>query len=135
VKGGVGMRKVILLVFALSLWTAACGENMLQAESKAPTDTHKVTIGSFASNLSGQRRVISVSIDADIEIHKALNDIQENKPAIKEAIIQLISQKTFAELSSEDGKALLGTELAAIINKILGSQAIKRIYFTELQIE
>ena len=129
------MLRVIWLVFALSFWLAVCGQTSLQAETKTPASIQKIAIGSFASNLSGQRRVFKVSIAADAEFDKSAKDIQEKRPAIREAVIQLISQKTFEELSSAEGKELLGTELAASINKVLGYPAIKRIYFTELQIE
>ena len=126
------MRKVIFPIFALFLWMLVCGAVPLQAEPKAPENIQKVTIGSFASSLSGQRRVFDVSIDADAGFDRSAKDIQEKRPAIREAVIQLISQKTLAELTSEESRELLEAELAESINKVLGYPAIKRIHFTDV---
>ena len=125
------MRKVIFSIFALSLWMLACEAKPLQAEPKA-SEIQKVAIGTFASNISGQRRVFDVSIEADAALDRSASAMQERRPAIREAVIQFISQKTLAELSSEEGRDLLEAELAESINKVLGYQVIKRIYFVDV---
>ena len=125
------MRKAIFPIFVVSLWMLACGAQTLQAEPKA-SEIQKIAIGSFASNISGERRVFDVAIDADAEFDRSPSAIHERRPAIREAIIQFISQKTLAELSSEEGRELLEAELAESINTVLGYPAIKRIYFTDV---
>jgi len=62
-------------------------------------------------------------------------EIKVRMPEIKDAILLLIGNKTFKDLSDLQGKLQLRVELMARLNKILKEGKIKNIYFTDFVIQ
>jgi flagellar FliL protein len=56
-------------------------------------------------------------------------------PQIRDAILLLIGNKTFAELSDLQGKLQLRAEIIARLNKLLTTGKVKGIYFTEFVVQ
>ena len=65
----------------------------------------------------------------------AVRDIQAQSAKIRDAIIILLSSKTYAELSSTEGKMQLKNEVAARLNQILGTPRVVRVYFTDFVVQ
>lgn len=64
--------------------------------------------------------------DPDIE-----EEIARKKPAIRDAIIVLLSSRTYAELRNANGLKKLRTDLLRTVNNILTSGSVKALYFTQ----
>ena len=62
-------------------------------------------------------------------------EVNQRMPQIKDAILLLLSNKTYSELSDLQGKIQLRAELINKLNGILQQGKVKRIYFTEFVVQ
>ena len=63
-------------------------------------------------------------------------DIEKNLPKIKDAIILLLSSRTFEEIADRGGKMRLRNEIIQQLNSVLKSEnKVKNVYFTEFVVQ
>lgn len=74
-------------------------------------------------------------MEVEVSTPDAVRELDAQAPKVRDAIIILLSGKTYAELSTADGKMLLKNEVAARLNQILGTPRVVRIYFTEFVVQ
>lgn len=66
----------------------------------------------------------------------ALEDqLKERSPVIRDAIIKILREKSFQELKEPDSPARLQKEILYAIDKIMGKNRIRAVYFKELVME
>lgn len=58
-------------------------------------------------------------------------EIDKLKPKVRDIIIILLSAKTYAQVSTKEGKDSLREEIRDQVNLFLTKGQIKRVYFTE----
>lgn len=87
----------------------------------------------FIVNLAdpGGIRYLKVSMQAELDSDKLADEIEKRKPQIRDIILTVLSSKTYAEVSTAQGKLALKQEIMRRINLTLTSGAVKGIYFTE----
>jgi flagellar FliL protein len=92
-----------------------------------------VPLETFLVNLSGSRGRKLVKINMELEMSSA--DVQEEvekiKPKIRDYIIIIISSKTYAEISTKEGKDALREEIKNQVNLFLTKGQIVKVFFTE----
>lgn len=80
-------------------------------------------------------RYLKVGMEVEVSAADAVRDIQAQSARIRDAIIILLSSKSYAELSSSEGKMLLKNEVASRLNQILGTPRVVRVYFTDFVVQ
>ena len=92
-----------------------------------------IPMETFLVNLSGNRgnKLLKVNMDLELEGGKIAEEIDKRKPQIRDIIIILLSSKTYAQLSSPEGKEYLRDEIRDTVNSFLTTGKIKRVLFTE----
>lgn len=92
-----------------------------------------VPMETFLVNLSGNRgnKLLKVNMDLELQGAKVAEEIDKRKPQIRDIIIILLSSKTYAQLSSPEGKEYLRDEIRDTVNSFLTTGKIKRVLFTE----
>lgn len=92
-----------------------------------------IPMETFLVNLSGNRgnKLLKVNMDLELEGGKIAEEIDKRKPQIRDIIIILLSSKTYAQLSSPEGKEFLRDEIRDTVNSFLTTGKIKRVLFTE----
>lgn len=92
-----------------------------------------IPMETFLVNLSGNRgnKLLKVNMDLELEGGKIAEEIEKRKPQIRDIIIILLSSKTYAQLSSPEGKEYLRDEIRDTVNSFLTTGKIKRVLFTE----
>ena len=92
-----------------------------------------IPLETFLVNLSGNRgnKVLKVSMDFEVEGERIGEEIDKRKPQIRDIIIILLSSKTYAQLSSTEGKDFLRDEIRDTVNAFLTKGKIKRVHFTD----
>ena len=73
---------------------------------------------------------MEVEVNADVS-----KELQGNSARVRDAVIMLLAGKTYADVTSPEGKVLLKAEVAARLNQILGAQRVIRVYFTDFVVE
>lgn len=110
-----------------------------EAEKVHEEETSKEFIGklvpleTFLVNISGSRGRKLVKINMELEVTNAevQEEVEKIKPKIRDYIIIIASSKTFAEISTKEGKDALREEIKNQINLFLTKGQITKVYFTE----
>ena len=70
-----------------------------------------------------------------MENEETVVEVNERMPQIRDSILLLIGNKTFAELNDLQGKLQLRAEIIVRLNKLLKKGKVKGIYFTEFVVQ
>lgn len=106
-------------------------------EPVEPGDTELVSLPTFVVNLADPlgRRYLKIAIDVEVIDKKAAEQLNASESKIRDAIILLLSSKTFADLSTMEDKISLKQEIVERLNQVLGGSKVMRVYFTEMVVQ
>ena len=92
-----------------------------------------IPLETFLVNLSGSkgRKLAKVNMELEVEGQEIEEEIDKLKPKIRDVIIVTLSSKSFAQISTKEGKDILRDEIRDRVNLFLTKGQIKRVYFTE----
>ncbi len=76
-----------------------------------------------------------VSITLELSAPEVTLEVQKREPIIRDAIIEILSNKTSSELRSPEGREQLKLELIKRINTILVQGGVRNVYFTEFVVQ
>jgi len=82
-----------------------------------------------------ETRYLKAAITLELENAAGVDEINERKPQVRDAILLLMSSKTFSELRDLQGKMQLRADLLERINGILQRGKVKNIYFTDFVVQ
>lgn len=107
-----------------------------QIMSPQKTLLNIVTIPTVTINLADKDniRYLKVGFDIEVSTEDAAKALEEQKARIRDSIIILLSSKTYAELSTTEGKLRVKNEISTRLNQILGVPRVVQIYFNEFVI-
>lgn len=108
---------------------------IINAENAAKSDDTHVKLQTVMVVLADGDRYLTMGLDAETKDDKTMVDIQNNMPKIRDATIILLSQKTYADIATPDGKIALKNEILERLNNLLGYDGIERLYFTEFTVQ
>ncbi|MCT4535836.1 flagellar basal body-associated protein FliL [Halodesulfovibrio sp.] len=109
----------------------------VQLEPADSSDSQIITLPTFLVNLSDPlgRRYIKLTLDVEVASPDAAQVLENAGAKVRDAVILLLSSKSYADLASLESKLLLKNELVTRLNQIIGSSKVVRVYFTELVIQ
>lgn len=121
------------------------GDPQVSAEEQAKAEKEAaaknvgpmIDIASFIVNILDDdgTRYLKTAITLEVDDQATAEEINLRMPQLKDAILLLISNKTFAELRDLQGKLQLRAELTTRINSLLKSGQVKQIYFTDFVVQ
>jgi len=152
-KSGGGLMPIInlvLLVLLLGLggfntWTLMQMDAPAAAEKVAPTaDTAipeaddpgdgpvvEMDLDDVTVNLADPNRYLKVKIKLSLRNEEAKTKIEEKKSEINDLLITLMSGKRFEDIRTPLGKYELKEELVHRINKTVGGNPVRKLFFTD----
>ena len=112
------------------------GEKLAQEEEAKSKDFigKLIPLETFLVNLSGSRgrKLLKINMELEVDNEEVLAEIEQLKPKIRDIIIVILSSKSYAQVSTKEGKDILRGEIRDQVNLFITIGQIKRIYFTEL---
>ena len=92
-----------------------------------------VPLETFLVNVSGSRgrKLVKMNMELELTNAEVQEEVEKIKPKIRDYIIIIASSKTFAEISTKEGKDALREEIKNQINLFLTKGQITKVYFTE----
>ena len=92
-----------------------------------------VPLETFLVNLSGAhgRKLLKINMELEVNNADVQEEIEKIKPKIRDYIIIIVSSKSFAEVSTKEGKDSLREEIKNQINLFLTKGQINKVFFTE----
>ncbi len=144
-----GKKKLILILIPVLLLLIGGGAGAFffithkkKEEKKAvPVAPQKLGImydlGSFLVNLADKNAntYAKVSITLELSNQKVKEEVVKRLPIIKDAVINLLSSKTYDQIRTPEGKEELRLELIKRINAILVTGGVQNIYFTQFIVQ
>jgi flagellar FliL protein len=76
-----------------------------------------------------------VSITLELSAPEVVMEVQKREPIIRDAIIEILSNKTSRELRSPEGREQLKLEIIKRVNTILVQGGVRNVYFTEFVVQ
>lgn len=80
------------------------------------------------------KRYLLLGVEVEVNDKVGIDEIRLGEPRIRDAVIMLLSSKSYEALASPEGKLNLKNEIAARMNQALGTQRVVRVFFTEFMI-
>ncbi|PLX91452.1 MAG: flagellar basal body protein FliL [Desulfuromonas sp.] len=96
-----------------------------------------VDITDFIINIldKNETRYLKAAITLELENEETVAEVNERMPQIRDSVLLLVGNKTFAELNDLQGKLQLRAEIIVRLNKLLKKGKVKGIYFTEFVVQ
>ena len=96
-----------------------------------------VPMDSFIVNLSDEdgRRYVKATIQVAFYDAVAPPEFQRRLPQARDMLLTLLSSKTFADVRTPQGKAVLREEIVNRLNTVLNEDAVKAVYFTDFIVQ
>lgn len=93
-------------------------------------------LNTFTVNLrgTGGGRVLRMQVQVEVD-GGDLEMVEDQTPVLRDAVLMLASDYTYADLEGIDGKARFRDELMTRLNGALTNPMIKRIYFTQFVVQ
>lgn len=113
--------------------TAAAGEHG-HGESAGPL---LQKLDKFVVNLADNKRSIQLEINLELLNEESYEEIMEvhRLPKIRDRIISILNDKTFADLEGIQGKLFLKDRIASEINGLLDEGVVKDVFFSEFVVK
>jgi len=94
------------------------------------------SLGGFTVNLRGTGGGRVLRMEAQVEVDSdRLVAVEENTPMLRDAVLTLASDYTYADLEGLDGKMRFRDELMSRLNGALTDPSVRRVYFTEFVVQ
>lgn len=81
------------------------------------------------------KRYLKTTIEFEVENEAIKKELTRRTPQVRDAILLLLTSKSFEDISKPEGKLRLKTELIVRINQILPRTGIRTLYFTEFVVQ
>ncbi len=96
-----------------------------------------VTLPTFLVNLADPlgRRYLKLTVEVEVLDADVVEEVNMSEAKVRDAIILLLSSKSYTDLASLESKILLKNEIVERLNQVLGGRKVKRVYFTEMVIQ
>jgi flagellar FliL protein len=107
-------------------------------DGAAPPDGGaEASMDSFVVNLSNDdaQRYLKVTLKVEFFGHEVPPRFASRGAQIRDLILTLLSSKTVDDVRTVEGKAQLRDEVIARINRVLGDEVVKAIYFAEFIVQ
>ncbi len=96
-----------------------------------------VSLDPFIVNLADKdaRRYLKVKMALEVSNKDVADEVKKRMPEIRDVITLILSSKTYADLSTIDGKLALKTAIINRLNAILVTGKVTNVYFTEFVVQ
>jgi flagellar FliL protein len=136
----IGIAVAVVLVVAVG---AGGGYYFLTKKESAAKTVKKpevVTIWpmeAFVVNIAnaGGDRYLKMIVQLELSEPGAVAELEQIKPRLRDAILDLLATKTIQELMDLTGKQRLREDIAGRVNNVLTQGKITRVYFTEFVLQ
>lgn len=117
--------------------TAQAGTQETQEDSETDPPKPIYHLETLIVNLAdkGGRRYLRVTMDTELTDADVTYKIDERLPIVKDAVLKILSTRTFDSINSIEGKNALRDEIIASLNEILKKESITNLYFTEFVVQ
>jgi flagellar FliL protein len=103
----------------------------------APQPGRTIPLPAFATNLADPlgQRLIRLKIELEVSDPKVREEVERNTARVRDAVLLLLSSKTYADISAPQNKVLLKSEITERLNTVLGRGKVVQVFITDLIVQ
>ena len=92
---------------------------------------------SFIVNLSGGsgNNYLKIKISLELNKEELKTELEKRLPQFRDAILSLLSSKTYTEVKTLEGKSQIRAEIMATMNQYLKTGKITNVYFSDFIVQ
>lgn len=104
-----------------------------QASEVSPHDRVTMPLEPFLVNLADKesRRYLKLKVELEVDQEATAKELEKFTPNIRDALILLLSSKTYLDISSFEGKQQLKKEIQQKLAALPGGKKVSNVFFTE----
>ncbi|CAN2039383.1 flagellar FliL protein [Candidatus Magnetomoraceae bacterium gMMP-15] len=114
-------------------------ETTILSEEIAVADKAEIffPLNPFIVNLrgTGLKRYLKATIELEVDSDALKKELKTRTPQIRDAIVFVLTNKTYEDITTNEGKLQLKHELTARINNSLSNGVIRMLYFTDFIVQ
>jgi flagellar protein FliL len=138
-RTGKAKKALLFAVLMLVLGVVGGAAYLMFSDDSSPaaqasqTEKAVMPLEPFLVNLADRdmRRYLKVKIELQADQEKTVKDLEKSLPRMRDALILLLSSKTYEDIATMEGKRQLKLDIAAKLAPLPGGANIKDVYFTE----
>jgi flagellar protein FliL len=152
-KKGLPLNLIIIGILAVCLagggffvWKSGLiskftGKKEATAEKKTETEKTETLsmyeLESFIVNLSGGsgNNYLKIKITLETNKEELKTEMEKRLPQFRDAILSLLSSKTYTEVKTLEGKSQIRAEIMATMNQYLKTGKITNVYFSDFIVQ
>lgn len=114
----------------------ASGSGNSQAQTQVK-NTPLVKLPEFLTNLNDPlgRRYVRVTVELEMISPEISKEVEAQSARIRDAMIILLSSKSYSELSTMEGKHILRNQILDRVNQILGAPKVINVYYSDFVVQ
>jgi len=124
--------RLVILIFVLALLSPIA---FAEESEEMPDTIYSALTPQFTVNLLGNKHYLRASIQLQLTDEATKTAIEENDPAIRHALIVLLSNNNVEDISNTSGKLDLQSRAVETLNNTLKKHAnksgVEAVFFTE----
>lgn len=103
----------------------------------APINHPTVQFEAFVVNLNepGANRYLKASFDCEVENDKVVEELNFKKKVIRDDVLRFLSSLPVSATQGEAGKTKIGEEILARVNRVIGADKARHVYFNDFVIQ
>ena len=104
-----------------------------QASQTTPKNSVTMPLEPFLVNLADResRRYLKLKVELKVDSEGTAKELEKSLPRIRDALILLLSSKTYLDLSTYEGKQQLKQEIKKRVAALPGGSKVSEVFFTE----
>jgi len=104
-----------------------------QASQTTPKNSVTMPLEPFLVNLADResRRYLKLKVELKVDSEGTAKEMEKSLPRIRDALILLLSSKTYLDLSTYEGKQQLKQEIKKRVTALPGGSKVSEVFFTE----
>jgi len=108
-----------------------------EKKSEPAKQGHIYSLDSMIVNLADTEfpRYLKIKIDIESEDEKANEEYAKRLPQLRDAILTILTSKTYPEIAESNGKLKLKEEIVLKANQVFEKFKVKTVYFTEFVVQ
>ncbi len=112
------------------------GDEEMEEDDTGDPENAITSLGKFTINLRGASggRILHFQVDVETKFQHT-EDVERDMAILRDGVILLASDYTYADVDGLDGKLRLRDELLARLNTLTERPRIRRVFFTEFVVQ
>jgi flagellar FliL protein len=108
-----------------------------EMEEEQPDIGPLYSIGTMIVNLADQggKRYLRVNMELELSHPEVATEIEKRLPLVRDSILMVLSTKTYQDISTNEGKNTLRTQLVTNLGQFFMSGNIVNVFFTEFVVQ